>query len=104
MQVSLGDFDTEVYCDNIALSSLTTTETSGAYNKYSIPISSFNCEFAQSNISSVGFQNVNGQATSFCLDNIVISGGTSFGDLSSGASNSNSDSNYGVVVSGGRRM
>ncbi|BDA41289.1 hypothetical protein COCOBI_02-0690 [Coccomyxa sp. Obi] len=104
LRVSLGDYDTKEYCDNIALSSLTTTQNSGAYHKYSIPISSFNCGFPQSNISSVGFQNVKGQAASFCLDDIVISGGASSGGLSSGASSSDSNSNYGVVASGGRRM
>ncbi len=106
LQVSLGDYDTKNYCDNIALSSLPTAQTSEAYHKYSIPISSFNCEFPQSNISSVGFQNVNGEAAFFCLDDIVISGGTNSGGFSSGASSSslNSKSNSGDVASGGGRM
>jgi hypothetical protein len=92
-QVSLGNYNTKQYCDNIQLSSLTPVQTSGAYHKFSIPISSFHCSIGQSSLSQLGFQNVNGQAASFCLDDVAIAGG-----------GSNSNSNSGGGATGARRL
>ena len=77
MQVSLGNYNTKQYCDNIDLSSLSPAQQQGSYHQFSIPVSSFQCSFAQSSISQVGFQNKEGQAASFCLDDIQIVGGSS---------------------------
>ena len=92
MQVSLGNYNTKQYCDNIDLSSLSPVQRQGGYHQFSIPITSFKCSFAQSSITQVGFQNVEGQAASFCLDDIQIVGASSGGSSSSQA----------AISSGGR--
>ena len=85
LQVSLGEYNTKQYCNNIALSDLTPAQSSGNCHQFSIPISNFDCGFSQSSITQIGFQNVEGHSASICLDEIQIVGGASTSpDISSG--------------------
>ena len=56
IQVSLGEYNTKQYCDNIDLSTLSSVQQQGSYHQFSIPISSFHCGFAQSSITQVSLQ------------------------------------------------
>lgn len=74
MQVGAGNFDKKQYCASMKTGSLSPIQKSGNYAKFSVPISSFACPFAQDQITQISFQNSEGQLVSFCLDDIKIVG------------------------------
>ncbi|EIE19971.1 hypothetical protein COCSUDRAFT_67654 [Coccomyxa subellipsoidea C-169] len=76
VQVGAGDYDKKQYCASVKTGSLSPVERQGLYAKFSVPLSSFSCPFAQDQITQVSFQNADGQLVSFCLDGIQIIGGS----------------------------
>lgn len=55
-QVGAGDYDKKQYCASVKTGSLSPVERQGLYAKFSVPLSSFACPFAQDQITQVRAQ------------------------------------------------
>ena len=73
LTVSIGNVESEYYCQGFQVSSLTTGAVSNGMTQVSIPISQFNCDLTR--VDQLGFQNTGSGPIQFCLDNIALTGG-----------------------------
>lgn len=75
LTVSIGNVESEYYCQGFQVSSLTTSDvTSNGLTHVTIPISQFNCDLTR--VDQLGFQNTGAGPIQFCLDNIALTGGS----------------------------